>query len=165
MSDLEISNWEKQLPTTHQVNVHEITWTFWLVFLLLTKHSQSLRRITMRLLKLLSQKQKFCAIIVQVIPRTFLSDFYPFYLSEHSNRTSRRLHFIGTTTALVLLVSAFITQFWWLVVVALLQGYAFAWMGHFFFENNKPATFEHPWLSFLGDWLMWWEILTGKIRF
>jgi hypothetical protein len=94
-----------------------------------------------------------------------LSDFYPFYLSEHSNRTSRRLHFVGTTTALVLLISAFITQFWWLIVVALLQGYAFAWMGHFFFENNKPATFAHPWLSFLGDWLMWWEILTGKIRF
>lgn len=94
-----------------------------------------------------------------------LSDFYPFYLGEHSNRMSRRLHFIGSSIALALLITVFITQLWWLVVVALAQGYAFAWAGHFFFENNKPATFAHPWLSFLGDWLMWWEILTGKIRF
>lgn len=94
-----------------------------------------------------------------------LSEFYPFYLSEHSNRTSRRLHFVGTTTALALLVTAFATQMWWLVAVAFAQVYAFAWVGHFFFEHNKPATFVFPWLSFLGDWRMWWEILSGKIRF
>jgi hypothetical protein len=93
-----------------------------------------------------------------------LDEFYPFYLSEHSNRTCRRLHFIGTTIAVALLLATVVTQTWWLVVVALVQGYTFAWIGHFFFEHNKPATFTYPWLSFLGDWRMWWEILTNKIR-
>ena len=96
--------------------------------------------------------------------RTF-DEFYPFYLSEHANRSSRRLHFVGTTTALALLIIAFVTQSGWLVAVALLQGYAFAWAGHFFFEHNTPATFKYPWLSLLGDWRMWWDILSGKIRF
>jgi hypothetical protein len=94
-----------------------------------------------------------------------LKEFYPFYLSEHSNRISRRLHFVGTSIALVLLMSASITAMWWLVAVAFVQGYAFAWVGHFFFEHNKPATFVYPWLSFLSDWRMWWDMLTGKIRF
>ncbi len=94
-----------------------------------------------------------------------LSDFYPFYLSEHCNYTCRRLHFVGTTISLTLLVTAFVMQIWWLVAAAFVQGYAFAWIGHFFFEHNKPATFDYPWLSFLGDWCMWWDILTGKIRF
>jgi hypothetical protein len=94
-----------------------------------------------------------------------LKEFYPFYLNEHSNRVSRRLHFVGTSIALVLLIIAFATSMWWLVAFALIQGYTFAWIGHFFFEHNKPATFTYPWLSFLGDWRMWWEMLTGKIRF
>ena len=92
-------------------------------------------------------------------------DFYPFYLSEHANRTSRRLHFVGTTIALALLVAAIATRNGWLVLVALLQGYAFAWVGHFFFEHNKPATFKYPGFSFMGDWRLWWEIVTGRIRF
>ncbi len=94
-----------------------------------------------------------------------LSEFYPFYLNEHTNRISRRLHFTGTSIALALLVMAFIFSKWWLVLLALIQGYAFAWGGHFCFEHNKPATFKYPWFSFLSDWRMWWEILTGKIRF
>lgn len=95
--------------------------------------------------------------------RTF-REFYPFYLSEHANRTSRRLHFTGTSIAAALLIAALLSQLWWLLVVALVQGYALAWVGHFFFEHNRPATFEYPWFSFMGDWRMWWEILTGKIR-
>lgn len=94
-----------------------------------------------------------------------LAEFYPFYLSEHSNRTSRRLHFTGTSIAVLLLLAAVITLTWWLILVALLQGYAFAWVGHFFFEKNRPATFRYPLLSFLGDWRLWWEILAGRIRF
>jgi len=92
-----------------------------------------------------------------------LADFYPFYLGEHSNRTSRRLHFIGTSLGLLLFAAALVTQTWWLIAVAFVQGYAFAWVGHFFFQHNKPATFKHPWLSYLGDWKMWWQMLTGKI--
>ena len=96
--------------------------------------------------------------------RTF-ADFYPFYLSEHANRVSRRLHFVGTSIALALLLAAVLTQAWWLVALALVQGYAFAWVGHYFFEHNKPATFKYPRFSFMGDWRMWWEIVTGKIPY
>src|SRR5580765_2260443 len=96
--------------------------------------------------------------------RTF-GEFYPFYLGEHSNRTCRRLHFVGTSVALALFVAAIVPRNGWLAVAALLQGYAFAWAGHFFFERNRPATLEYPWLSFLGDWRMWRDILTGRIRF
>ena len=96
--------------------------------------------------------------------RTF-ADFYPFYLSEHSNRVSRRLHFVGTSIALALMIAALLTQVWWLVAVALVQGYAFAWVGHFFFEHNRPATFKYPGFSFVGDWRMWWDIVTRKIPF
>jgi hypothetical protein len=92
-------------------------------------------------------------------------DFYPFYLSEHANKVSRRLHFTGTSLALALLITSVATQRWWLIGVALLQGYAFAWVGHFFFEHNKPATFKYPGFSLMGDWRLWWEILTGKLRF
>lgn len=100
-------------------------------------------------------------------PETYqtFAEFYRFYLSEHTNRTSRRLHFLGTTIAVLLFVAAAVTKNWWLVLVAFGQGYAFAWIGHFFFEHNKPATFKYPGRSFLGDWRMWWEMLTGKIPF
>jgi hypothetical protein len=94
-----------------------------------------------------------------------MKEFYPFYLSEHSHPVSRRLHFAGTSIALALLIAAFAASMWWLAALALVQGYAFAWTGHFFFEHNKPATFTYPWLSFLGDWRMWWDMLTGRIRF
>jgi hypothetical protein len=94
-----------------------------------------------------------------------LSEFYPFYLSEHASRTSRRLHFVGTSLAVVLLGTAMVTQNWWLIALAVIQGYAFAWVGHFFFEHNKPAAFQYPRLSFMGDWRLWYEILTGKVKF
>jgi hypothetical protein len=93
------------------------------------------------------------------------SEFYPFYLSEHANRTSRRLHFVGTSLGLAFALHALSSlNFWWLLA-ALVCGYAFAWVGHFFFEKNRPATFTYPLWSFMGDWVMWKEILTGKIRF
>lgn len=93
--------------------------------------------------------------------RTF-SDFYPFYLGEHTNPMCRRLHFIGTSLAAVLLATALITWHWWLILLALVVGYAFAWVGHFFFEHNRPATFQYPLFSFMGDWRMWWAILTRQ---
>jgi hypothetical protein len=96
--------------------------------------------------------------------RTF-AEFYPFYLSEHANRNSRRLHFTGSSIAIALIAAALVTRWWWLFVVALIQGYAFAWIGHYFFEHNRPATFKYPWYSLMGDWRLWWEILSGKIRF
>jgi len=92
------------------------------------------------------------------------SEFYPFYLSEHQDRVNRRLHFVGTTLVIALVLFALVTQQWlWLAAVPF-AGYGFAWVGHFFFEKNKPATFNHPVYSFLGDWVMYKDILTGKIK-
>jgi hypothetical protein len=92
-------------------------------------------------------------------------EFYPFYLSEHADRTCRRLHFIGTSLGLACLLTALIELNPWWVLAGLLIGYAFAWVGHFVFENNRPATFTYPLWSFVGDWVMWSEILRGRIRF
>ncbi len=91
-------------------------------------------------------------------------DFYPFYLSEHANRTCRRLHFAGTTIGLLCLVSAVVTRDLWWVLAGLVAGYLFAWIGHYVFEKNRPATFTYPLYSFMGDWVMWRGILTGKIK-
>jgi hypothetical protein len=96
--------------------------------------------------------------------RTF-REFYPFYLSEHANTVSRRLHFAGTSIALALLIAAIVTRTGWLAAIAPLEGYAFAWVGHFFFEHNKPATFQYPAFSLMGDWRLWWDILTGRQKF
>lgn len=92
-------------------------------------------------------------------------EFYPFYLGEHSNRTSRRLHFIGSCGVLALVLGTVMTgQLRWLLA-ALACGYGFAWIGHFFFEKNRPATFKHPFYSFMGDWVMFKDILSGRIPF
>ncbi|KAF1685024.1 hypothetical protein B1992_13490 [Pseudoxanthomonas broegbernensis] len=91
--------------------------------------------------------------------------FYPFYLDEHRNRTSRRLHFIGSCGVLALLAVAALQRNAWWLLAALACGYGFAWVGHFFFEKNRPATFRHPFYSFMGDWVMFKDILTGRIRF
>lgn len=93
-------------------------------------------------------------------------EFYPFYLGEHRNRTSRRLHVIGSAIVLLILalVIAQVLTPWWLLSVPLV-GYGFAWVGHFFFEHNKPATFKHPLYSLMGDWVMFKDVLTGKIPF
>lgn len=93
-----------------------------------------------------------------------MTEFYPFYLSQHSDKTCRRLHFAGTSLALAITIFALLTGRFWLIAVALLQGYAWAWVGHFFFEHNRPATFTHPFYSFLGDWRMWSDIIRGRLK-
>ena len=90
--------------------------------------------------------------------------FYPFYLSEHANRTSRRLHFIGSCGVLLLAITALATRDARWLLAALACGYGFAWAGHLFFEKNRPATFKHPLYSFVGDWVMFVDILRGRIR-
>ena len=94
---------------------------------------------------------------------TSFREFYPFYLSEHANRISRRLHFAGSCGALVLLAVAAVTADGRWLLAAIGCGYGFAWIGHFFFERNRPATFRHPLYSFAGDWVMFKDILRGKI--
>ena len=93
------------------------------------------------------------------------ADFYAFYLAEHANRTSRRLHVIGTAGVLVLAIVAGLRHDPRWLLAALVCGYGFAWVGHFFFEKNRPATFRHPLYSFLADWVMFKDILIGRIPF
>jgi hypothetical protein len=92
-------------------------------------------------------------------------EFYPFYLAEHRNGTCRKLHFAGSTLVVLLLDAAFITGMWWLLLLVPIAGYGFAWVGHFAFEKNRPATFRYPGYSLAGDWVMYWQLLTGKIPF
>ena len=93
------------------------------------------------------------------------AEFYPIYLGEHQNRTCRRLHFVGSTLSLVCLVALLVTGGLWFLLLALLCGYGFAWVGHFVFEKNRPASFSRPLYSFMGDWVMYKDIWTGRIRF
>lgn len=95
---------------------------------------------------------------------TSFRQFYPFYLSEHANAVSRRLHVVGTALAVALLGYALATRRWWLLPLAPLPGYALAWVGHFFFEHNRPATFRHPLYSLAGDFVMLRDVLTRRIR-
>jgi hypothetical protein len=91
--------------------------------------------------------------------------FYPFYLSEHSNRTCRRLHFVGTALVLLVVAAALVARNAWLLLLAPVVGYGFAWVGHFVFEKNRPATFAHPFYSLAGDFVLFRDMLTGRIRF
>jgi hypothetical protein len=94
--------------------------------------------------------------------RTFV-EFWPFYLREHSRPATRTLHLVGTTLSLLLLASAAALRSGRVVVLAIVAGYAFAWVGHFFVEHNRPATFKHPLWSLAADWKMWGLAITGRL--
>ena len=96
---------------------------------------------------------------------TSFAEFYPYYLQEHSNATCRRLHYVGSLLVLSILGYALFTQQWLWLLALPFAGYGFAWVGHFVFEKNKPATFKYPLYSFMGDWVMLKDAFTGRIRF
>ena len=96
--------------------------------------------------------------------KTF-AEFYPLYLKEHANRTCRRLHFLGSSLALACLALLIYTGQPGYALGALLCGYGFAWIGHFGFEKNRPASFKRPLYSFMGDWVMYRDLWSGRIRF
>lgn len=92
-------------------------------------------------------------------------EFYPYYLSEHRVPACRRLHFIGSVLIIGLVLFSVATQaFAWLLLIPVI-GYGFAWTGHFFFEHNRPATFKYPLYSLAGDWVMFKDMLTGRVSF
>ena len=93
--------------------------------------------------------------------KTF-KEFYPYYISEHENKYTKLLHFIGTSVGNFFLIIFFLSFEFMFLLFALISGYAFAWIGHFFIEKNKPATFKYPFYSFIGDHKMFIEILQGK---
>ena len=94
-----------------------------------------------------------------------LKEFYPYYLEEHRHPISRLLHFVGTGLLLVILgTSVFSGNYTWLIPIPLV-GYGFAWIGHFFFEKNKPATFQYPLFSLASDFILFFDLLVGKEKF
>jgi len=96
---------------------------------------------------------------------TSLKEFYPYYLSEHQNTTSRVLHFTGTGLLIIVAIVALAAgKYSWLLAIPVI-GYSFAWVGHFFFERNKPATFKYPFYSLASDFKLFFAILTGKEGF
>jgi hypothetical protein len=93
--------------------------------------------------------------------RTY-EEFWPFYVAQHSHPTNRRLHFVGTTLVLICCAAAVLVSPWWLLA-APIAGYGFAWVGHFAFQKNKPATFTYPGWSLRGDFRMYRLIVLGKM--
>lgn len=91
-------------------------------------------------------------------------EFYPYYLSEHRNSTCRYLHYVGSALGLGILLYSLTSGHFSVIPLALISGYAFAWIGHFFYEHNRPATFRYPLWSFLGDWVMLKDFLLGQIN-
>lgn len=91
-------------------------------------------------------------------------EFYPYYLSEHRHPVCRTLHYIGSSLVIAVLLFSLLTQQWrWLWLLPFI-GYGFAWLGHFLFEHNKPATFKYPFYSLAADWVMLKDFLTGQLK-
>lgn len=91
-------------------------------------------------------------------------EFYPYYLEQHRSRASRRLHLAGTVLAVLIAAVALASARWVWLLAAPVAGYLPAWIGHYFFEGNSPATFRHPLYSLRGDFAMLREVLTGRTR-
>ena len=91
------------------------------------------------------------------------SEFWPFYVAEHSRPATRLLHLVGTTAGISLMVYLIATGRWWLFFLGFVPGYGFAWLAHFLVEKNKPATFKYPLWSFMGDYKMIALMLTGRM--
>ncbi len=91
------------------------------------------------------------------------AEFYPFYLGEHQNTISRRLHVIGTSLVCVIFLSALFSNHFQLLWLLPLVGYSFAWVGHYVFEKNRPATFQYPLYSLMGDFTMAWQVISRQI--
>ena len=92
-----------------------------------------------------------------------LDEFWPFYVSQHLNPINRRLHFAGTTLGMLALAASMALSHPAGALLSFFIGYAFAWVGHFFFEKNRPATFQYPLLSFRADFRLWWLTLTNQM--
>lgn len=91
-------------------------------------------------------------------------EFWDFYVREHSEPLTRYLHFIGTTSGIILLIWIIRSGNWIYTPLCFIIGYAFAWFSHFVIEKNKPATFQYPLWSFISDYKMIFYMLTGKMN-
>lgn len=98
-------------------------------------------------------------------PQKFRSyeDFFTFYLEQHADAGNRRMHAVGTLLGLLVAVAAFVMHHPWYALLWIPLGYGFAWSGHYLLEKNKPATFGHPFWSFISDFRMLGLMLTGRL--
>lgn len=92
------------------------------------------------------------------------SEFYPYYLTEHENRVNRLLHFTGCVLVILIVLFSLASSNWRVLILVPVVGYGISWVGHFFFEKNKPATFHYPLYSLMGDWVMFFDIIRGKVK-
>ncbi|GLS82736.1 Mpo1-like protein [Paraferrimonas haliotis] len=90
--------------------------------------------------------------------------FYPDYLQEHKDKRCRALHYVGSTLVLLELLAWMVTGHISYLIAMPLTGYGFAWVGHFVFERNRPATFRYPFYSLMGDWVMFFQAVTNRLR-
>jgi hypothetical protein len=93
-----------------------------------------------------------------------LDEFWPYYVGEHSRRLTRIFHFIGNTNLFIWLFMAMLRRRPRYVIWGVISSYIFAWIGHFYVERNRPATFEYPVLSALADMRMYGLMLRGEMR-
>ena len=91
-------------------------------------------------------------------------EFYPFYLSEHKKKLTKIFHAIGSVIVIFIILFSIYNSNYKYLYFTPIAGYGFAWISHFCIEKNKPATFKHPVYSFIGDWVMLKDVLTGKIK-
>ncbi|MBI3550894.1 MAG: DUF962 domain-containing protein [Elusimicrobia bacterium] len=92
-----------------------------------------------------------------------LDEFWPYYVSQHLNPTTRRLHFAGTTAGLACLAASLVwnNPFW--VPIGLVCSYGLAWIGHYRYEKNRPATFAYPLFSLRADFRMYRLMWLGRM--
>jgi len=97
-------------------------------------------------------------------PPASYEEFWPYYVSQHMDPTCRKLHFVGTSLALANL--AISPVFPPAFLAAPVYGYGLAWIGHFAFEKNRPATWmgkkEALW-SLRSDFRMYRKMLKGEM--
>jgi len=96
-------------------------------------------------------------------PNPTFAQFWPYYLGEHSKHATRAIHTIGTIAYLSLLLTALVARRWEPILACPVIAYGLAWFSHFAIEKNRPATFRYPWLSLLGDHLLAYYVITGRI--
>jgi hypothetical protein len=93
-----------------------------------------------------------------------LQEYYEYYLSLHDNKICRLLHFLGQIATITFTIWVLYNWYWYFIPLIPFVIYPFAWSGHYLFEKNKPAAFSDPIKAKISDWMMFRDILLGKIK-